>query len=47
MKPRFQFSLRTLFVVVTILAVACAVGATVIQEWQKGPELQLQSYVQP
>jgi hypothetical protein len=34
MIPRFQFRLRTLFVIVTFVAVQCAVCLPALREWQ-------------
>jgi len=35
---RFQFRLRTLLLVVTALAIICAVGVPLLQDWLKPPE---------
>jgi len=41
-RPRFQFRLRTLFVVVTIVAILCPFGVRFVRRWQAQRELQRQ-----
>ena len=38
-RRRFQFRLRTLFVIVTILAVECAVCLPMLREWEANRNL--------
>jgi hypothetical protein len=33
-RPRFQFSLRTMFVVVTVVALLCPLGVWLVHQWQ-------------
>jgi Tfp pilus assembly protein FimT len=39
-RRRFQFRLRTLFVIVTIVAVQCAVCLPMLKKWQRHEQMR-------